>query len=72
MADVLRALDRNESVKILYRGRPRAVLVPTGSRSRQTDSVGSHPAFGMWRDNDRLDDVPVYVRTLRRNRFGAV
>jgi len=72
MAEVLRALDRNESVKILYRGRPRAVLVPAGSRNRPGDSVASHPAFGMWKDNDSLGNVPAYVRTLRRNRFGAV
>jgi len=72
MAEVLRALDRNESIKILYRGRPRAVLVPTGSRNPQRNSVASHPAFGMWKNHDNLAEVPAYLRTLRRNRFGAV
>lgn len=72
MAEILRAIDRNESIMILYRGQPRAVLVPAGSRNRQRKSVASHPVFGMWKDNDKLADVPAYVRTLRRNRFGAV
>ena len=72
MAAVLRALDRNESVKILYRGRPRAILIPAGSRNRERDSVANHPAFGMWKDNENLGDVPAHVRALRRSRFGAV
>lgn len=72
MAEVLRALDRNESVKILYRGQPRAVLVPAGPRKPRSGSVTRHPAFGIWKDHDGLGDVHTYVRALRRNRFGAV
>ena len=72
MADVLRALDRNESVKILYRGRQRAILIPTGPPDGQRRSVSSLPAFGIWKDYDALLDVAAHVRKSRRSRFDAV
>jgi antitoxin (DNA-binding transcriptional repressor) of toxin-antitoxin stability system len=71
MAEVLRALDRNETVKIFYRGRERAVLIPSGMSQGVTPPAKSHPAFGIWKDRDDLDDVPAYVRSLRRGRFDA-
>jgi antitoxin (DNA-binding transcriptional repressor) of toxin-antitoxin stability system len=72
MAEVLRALDRNESVKILYRGRQRAVLIPTGPSDGQRRSVSSLPAFGIWKDYKTVADVPAHVRKLRRSRFDGV
>lgn len=72
MPEVLRALDRNESVRILYRGQPRAVLVPERSTAHQRGSVADSPAFGLWKDHDDLEDVTAYVRRLRRGRFDAV
>jgi antitoxin (DNA-binding transcriptional repressor) of toxin-antitoxin stability system len=72
MAEVLRALDRNESVKILYRGRQRAILIPAGAPDQQGRSVSSLPAFGMWKDYDALTDVAAHVRKLRQKRFDAV
>jgi antitoxin (DNA-binding transcriptional repressor) of toxin-antitoxin stability system len=72
MADILRALDRNETVKILYRGRQRALLVPTGQEDGPRRPVSSLPAFGIWKDHDQLQDVAVHVRRLRKGRFSAV
>ncbi len=72
MAEVLRALDRNESVKILYRGRHRATLVPAGPPDGERRRVSSLPAFGMWKDYEALADVASHVRKLRRSRFHAV
>ena len=72
MADVLRALDRNESVQILHRGRQRAILIPTGPPRGQMRPVSSLPAFGMWNDHKALHDVPAHVRKLRRSRLDAV
>jgi antitoxin (DNA-binding transcriptional repressor) of toxin-antitoxin stability system len=72
MAEVLRALDRNESIKILYRGRQRAILIPTGPQDGQRRPVSSLPAFGMWKDYAALRDVAAHVRELRRSRFDAV
>ena len=72
MAEVLRALDRNESVTILYRGRRRAILVPTGPANGKRRPVSSLPGFGMWKDHEKLEDVAGHVRKLRRNRSDAV
>jgi antitoxin (DNA-binding transcriptional repressor) of toxin-antitoxin stability system len=74
MPEVLRALDRQETVTILYRGKERATLVPSGARSARTGkrSPSTHSAFGMWADRDDLDDVAVHVRTLRRGRVHAL
>ena len=72
MADVLRALDHNESVKILYRGRPKAILVPVGQSDKTKVPISSLSGFGMWKDNKELDDVSRYVRKLRKRRVNAV
>jgi antitoxin (DNA-binding transcriptional repressor) of toxin-antitoxin stability system len=71
MADVLRALDRNEPVKILYRGRERAVLLPARGPWREGAAIGDHPAFGMWKTRTDLKEVAAYVRALRKGRFHA-
>ena len=71
MAEVLRALDRSEAVKILHRGRERAVLVPGGSAGEDSAPVERHPAFGMWKDRKDMQNVAAHVRKLREGRFGA-
>ena len=71
MAEVLRALDRNEPVKILYRGRERAILLPAGDGRRGHLAVKEHPAFGMWKDHGELEDVPSHIHKLRKARFHA-
>lgn len=71
MSEVLRALERNESVTIHYRGRERAVLVPAGNQRRTDVPVREHPAFGMWKDREEMDDVTAYVRSLRAPRNGS-
>ena len=74
MPAVLRALDRHERVTILYRGRERAVLVPT---SRSVNKQGkqtprTHAAFGMWADHVDTKDVAAHVRALRQGRGHAL
>jgi hypothetical protein len=71
MAEVLRALDRNEPVKILYRGRERAILLPTRKRRQEALTIKKHPAFGMWKDYEEIADVVAHVRKLRKSRFHA-
>jgi predicted RNA methylase len=72
MSDVLRALDRNESVTILYRGKKKGVIHPAGASNDKATSVCKHPAFGMWRDRKDMQDVQKAVRRLRRGRMHAV
>ena len=65
--DVLLALDRNESVTILYRGKEKAILSPV--RQRTNKSVTDHRAFRMWRDRKDMADVDTHVRNLRKGRM---
>ena len=44
MNDVLKALERNESVRVLYRGKVKGVLRPVVRAS--SPSVREHPFFG--------------------------
>ncbi len=79
MGDILRSIDRNEPVKVLCRGRERAVLVPLSSFSMQDKRTSSKPqrpmtahrSFGMWKDHRGVQDADVFVRALRRSRFLA-
>jgi antitoxin (DNA-binding transcriptional repressor) of toxin-antitoxin stability system len=73
MPEVLRALDRNERITILHRGRRRAELVPvpvSGAAPRKR--LADHPAVGMWADREDQADVAAQVRALRRGRMHAV
>lgn len=45
MRDVIKALDRNESVTVLYRGKVKGILTPVSEKSK--DDIKSHPFFGM-------------------------
>jgi antitoxin (DNA-binding transcriptional repressor) of toxin-antitoxin stability system len=67
---VLEALDRGETVTILYRGKPRAQLTPISAKTkfgarRATD----HPFFGMWKDREDMEDVNANVRGIRKSRI---
>jgi hypothetical protein len=46
MNDVLKALDRNEKVTVLYRGKVKGVLVPSG-QAQSSIEISEHPFFGM-------------------------
>lgn len=72
VGEVLRCVDRGETVTVTYRGRPRARLVgiEEGAGSTVKEKAPS-PAFGMWKDRSDLADVPAYVRRLRDGRFSA-
>ena len=72
MSDVLRALEHNESVTILYRGREKAILSPAKHFKASSKSLREHSVFGMWRDQDAIKDVPGYIRRLRRGRYNAI
>jgi antitoxin (DNA-binding transcriptional repressor) of toxin-antitoxin stability system len=67
MKDVLRALERNESVTLLYRGKPKGIICPL-AENKPAVKVTEHPAFGMWKDRKDLRNVDVFVRTLRKGR----
>jgi antitoxin (DNA-binding transcriptional repressor) of toxin-antitoxin stability system len=72
MGDVLRALEKNEPVTILHRGKEKGVIYPLPTKDDRHISVTEHPAFGMWKDREDLQDVDQVVRNLRKSRYHAL
>ena len=72
MGDVLRALEKNEPVTILHRGKEKGVIYPSPAKQARDVTVTQHPAFGMWKDRDDLQDVDQVVRNLRKTRHHAI
>lgn len=71
--DVIRALRRQESVTVLYRGKPAAIMQPAVKRQTPSPSrVAEHPAFGMWSKRKDMRDPAAFVRRLRRGRQHAL
>ena len=68
MKDVLSAVERGETVTVLYRGKPKARILPIAKKQKGA-KVSGHAAFGMWKDREDLRDVTGYVRELRQGRF---
>ncbi len=48
--DILQALERNESVTILYHGKVKGVITPAGRPA--PSNIRDHPLFGLRRDSD--------------------
>ena len=72
-SQVIRALKRNESVTVYYRGKATAVMQPiTGPGGGEPRAAKDHPAFGLWADREDTRDVAAHVRRLRRGRFGDI
>jgi prevent-host-death family protein len=69
--DVLRAVERGETVTLLHRGKEKAVIQPIPTKSRKK-KISTDAAFGMWKDRKDLRDVEGYVRKLRKSRLDDV
>lgn len=71
MKDVLRAIDRGETVTVTYRGKEKARLVPFDSAAKRVlVNPKDHPACGMWKDREDMADPVAYIRKLRQPRYG--
>jgi hypothetical protein len=68
MKEILRALDRRETVTILYHGQKKGTIVPVGRNGEAR--VAAHPFFGM-RDGDTRS-VQEVMEELRGGRFRAL
>jgi prevent-host-death family protein len=64
--ELLETVSRGEEVIITYRGKPCAKLVPYQDVK---DRSLEHALFGMWKDNELVDDVNGFVRSSRQGRF---
>ena len=70
MKDVLRAIDRGETVTVTYRGKEKARLVPTNKAAGRTPAkVIDQPFVGMWKDREDMADPVAYIRKLRQPRY---
>ena len=69
MNDVLKALDRNEEVTILYRGKIKGILIP--SRKKNQRKMSDHPFFGMSAQTDKKS-VQEQMDDLRRARYSDI
>ena len=63
---LLDTVKRGEEVVITFRGKPCAKLIPY--REKKED-ITKNELFGIWKDNDMVQDVDEYVRGLRKGRF---
>ena len=64
--ELIESVNRGEEVVITFRGKPCAKLVPYQEIKKQT---GKNELFGIWKDNDTVQNVEEYVRNLRKGRF---
>jgi antitoxin (DNA-binding transcriptional repressor) of toxin-antitoxin stability system len=66
MKHVLRAIDRGETVTVLYRGKERARLTPIApAPCGSTPKTKDQPLFGLWKDREDLGDPASYLCHLR-------
>ena len=62
---LLDAVSRGEEVVITFRGKPCAKLIPYEQQKKNA----ANDLFGIWKDNDAVQNVDTYVRGLRKGRF---
>jgi len=65
--DVLKAVERGETITVLYRGQAKAQIVPLSTSKVTELRVGE--AFGLWKDRKDMGDATAYVMKLRKTRF---
>jgi len=64
--EILETADRGEEVTITFRGKPYVKIVPL-EKPEQTEQEIS--LFGIWKDRSDIDDVGIYIESLRKGRF---
>ena len=69
MNDVLKALDRNEKVIVLYRGKVKGILIP--SEPKKGFKITEHPFFGM-SSQDTDKSVIDELNDLRKPRYDDI
>lgn len=63
--DILKALERNESVTVFYHGKIKGVINPAGKKS--TLKITDHPFFGMNKNHE--ETVLEELNNLRKPRY---
>ena len=68
MKDILHALDNNETVTILYRGKEKGVILPACRPEHQSKRIADHQAFGIWKNRSDMEDIVSVMEALRKAR----
>lgn len=66
--ELINTVGRGEEVVITFRGKPCARLVPYQDITA-ANGIEKNELFGMWKDNENIQDVNEHVRNLRKGRF---
>ena len=66
--ELLDTVNRGEEVVITYRGKPCAKLVPY-EQAGIIESKLKDGFFGIWKDNNEVNDIKEYVREIRKGRY---
>ncbi|RLD11429.1 MAG: type II toxin-antitoxin system Phd/YefM family antitoxin [Chlamydiae bacterium] len=67
MNDVMKALNRNEDVKILYRGTLKGIL--SANVKKANIKIADHPFFNMNKENEPVDEA---MNKLRKGRYNDI
>ena len=70
MNDVLKALDRNEKVTVLYHGKIKGIIIPA-ERESHSKKITDHPFFGMSSQNNKKS-VLEELNDLRKSRYNDI
>lgn len=65
MKEILQALERNESVEILYHGKPKGTIIPYRASHHQVTKA--HPYFGMTASSKK--SIAKEMEDLRGGRY---
>lgn len=71
-SEILKAVDRGETVHVLCRGKERALVVPPPKPAKNKRSCADHPACGMWADRKDMEDVHAWLEKIRKPHFDDV
>lgn len=63
--ELLDTVSRGEEIVITFRGKPCAKLIPFEAGKEST----TNDFFGIWKDNEKTENVEIYIRELRKGRF---
>lgn len=69
MNDVLKALDRNETVTVFYRGKIKGTLV--SAKNEKFKRIKDHPFFGMTAEDTKIS-VLDELNDLRKSRYNDI
>ena len=69
--EIIAALERGEEILLTYRGKAKARIVPVSKKTPKSYGREESPLFGIWRGNEKVDNVDAYLDKLRGGRFGT-